>query len=124
MPVSQDDEDDDAILQNEILQRQMVHEEYERQQALIENEAAASEGRIKPPRRRVAYSFNTGMVDDADQHGEDDDVAQILMDAVPHCQSTKTPQKDHHKDTAIDEDLDKDLWAECDRGVAAQRRLT
>ena len=100
----------------------MVHEEYERQQALIENEAAASEGRIKPPRRRVAYSFNTGMVDDADQHEEDDDVAQILMDAVP--QSTKTPHKDQHKDTAIEEDLDEDLWADCDRGVAAQRRLT
>ena len=51
-----------------------------------------------------------------DQIEQDDGIADILNSAIP--EQSKTPAG--NKQTP----LERDLWADCDRGMAAQRRLT
>jgi hypothetical protein len=51
-----------------------------------------------------------------DQIEQDDGIADILNSAIP--EQSKTPAG--NKQTL----LERDLWADCDRGMAAQRRLT
>ena len=112
------DSDEDKLIDDDILRRQTIHAEYERQQALIEEQADAAEGRKQPARRRVSYSFQAELDDDTAHDGDDADVAQLLMDAVPMASKTPAKSNTDKQEKSID------LWADCDRGVSAQKRLT
>ena len=110
--------DEENLIDEELLRRQMIHAEYERQQALIEEQSDAAEGRKQPARRRVSYSFQAELDDDTAHDGDDADVAQLLMDAVPMASKTPAKSNTDKQEKSID------LWADCDRGVSAQKRLT
>ena len=100
------DEDEDVLL----LQGQLQNEA-----------AAAAEAPPQAPRhrRRIILEDDderTAAERSINQLEEDDDIADILRQGIPA--NAKTPKGD-----GIGA-LERDLWEDCDRGMAAQRRLT